>query len=76
MPKLPVISAKKLLKALKLFGFEQVSQRGSHIKLTRMYKGQRQVIIVPNHKVIKSGTLRNGILKPAKISVEDLISVL
>ncbi len=77
MPKLPQVSAKNLIKALKKIGFEKVSQRGSHIKLQRkITDGKTQIIIVPNHKVIKKGTLRNGILKPLNLSVKDLEKLL
>lgn len=70
MPKLPVLSARKLIRALKNMGFEQLRQSGSHIVLKH---ADGRVAIVPNHKEIKKGTLRNGILRPLRISTEDLI---
>ena len=77
MPKLPQVSARDLIKALKKIGFEKASQRGSHIKLQRkIADGKTQIIIVPNHKVIKKGTLRNGILKLLNLSVKDLEKLL
>jgi predicted RNA binding protein YcfA (HicA-like mRNA interferase family) len=51
-------------------GFEKVSQRGSHIKLQ---DGNGRTAIIPNHKHIKPGTLKKGILNPLGISVEKLI---
>jgi len=77
MPKLPQVSAKNLIKALRKIGFEKVSQKGSHIKLQKVTSsGKTQTVIVPNHKVIKKGTLRNGILKPLNLSVNDLKKLL
>ena len=76
IPKLPQISGKVLIKALQKIGFKINSQRGSHIKLQRIISGKMQTVIIPNHKVIKKGTLRNGILKPIGLSVKELIDLL
>jgi predicted RNA binding protein YcfA (HicA-like mRNA interferase family) len=76
MSKLPQVSGKDTVKALEKLGFEVVQQRGSHIKLARTISLQKQIVIVPQHKVIKKGTLRNGILKPINLSVEDFINLL
>ena len=73
MPKLPVISAKQLIKILTKIGFSIISQSGSHIKLRRIIHNKTQTVIVPNHKTLKPGTLRNGILKAIDLSVEELI---
>jgi len=76
MPKLPVVSGKEVVKALQKIGFVIQSQRGSHLKLIRQSRSKRQIVIIPMHKSIKSGTLRNGILKPIGLSVEDLVKLL
>ena len=73
MPKLPQVSGKETIKALGKIGFTVVSQKGSHIKLQRHKLGITLTIIVPNHKVIKKGTLQNGILKNIPISVEEFL---
>ena len=70
MPKLPVLSGTDVIKALKKFGFSTVSQRGSHVK---MRHADGRTAIVPNHKEIKPGTLKKGILNPISISVEELV---
>lgn len=72
MPKNPVVSGRETVKILQKLGFEIVSQRGSHIKLA---KGSKKVI-VPNHKQIKKGTLRNGILKPIGLEIEEFAKLL
>ena len=76
MPKLPVVSGKKAIKELAKIGFEVISQKGSHVKLRRIVQGGRQTITIPNHEVIKKGTLRNGILKPINLSVDEFKKLL
>ena len=73
MPKLPVISGNNLIKALKKIGFIIVSQKGSHIKMRHQ---DGRVVTIPNHKVIKRGTLKKGILNPLGITVVQLNSIL
>jgi len=55
------LSAKDVIKLLKMYGYEVVSQRGSHIKITTQLNGQHHLAI-PNHDPIKIGTL-NAILR-------------
>lgn len=58
MPKLKVLSGKDLIKIFILFGFEILSQKGSHIKLCRKFEGLNQVLVVPNHHELDVGTLK------------------
>ena len=76
MDKLPQISGKETIKVLREIGFEFVQQRGSHVKLARNLENHRQIIIIPLHKTIKKGTLRNGILKPINLSARDFLKLL
>lgn len=76
MSKLPQASGKETIKALQRIGFVAVQQRGSHVKLARIISGNRQIVIVPLHKTIKKGTLRNGILKPINLSIGDFVKLL
>lgn len=77
MPKLPSVSGREVVKALKKINFEFISQKGSHIKLQRIRENDyTETVIVPNHKVIRKGTLRNGILKPINLSVQDFVNLL
>ncbi|MCF7761990.1 MAG: type II toxin-antitoxin system HicA family toxin [Cephaloticoccus sp.] len=65
----------ELTKALRAFGYEQIRQDGSHIRLTTQQGGQHHVTI-PNHNPIKLGTL-HGILKAValhhKVTIEELV---
>ena len=76
MPKLPQVSGHDVIKALRKIGFEKVSQKGSHIKLQRVKGDLTQTIIVPDHKVLKKGTLQNGILKNIPLAVEEFLDLL
>lgn len=58
MPKLRRLAGRELLAILQGFGFQQVSQRGSHVKLARELTGARQVLTVPLHAELDPGTLR------------------
>ncbi|MDF0676676.1 MAG: type II toxin-antitoxin system HicA family toxin [Nitrospira sp.] len=58
MPKLRRLAGREVLSILQGFGFQQASQRGSHIKLVREVAGARQVLTVPLHPEIDPGTLR------------------
>jgi predicted RNA binding protein YcfA (HicA-like mRNA interferase family) len=50
----------------KNFGFQKISQKGSHIKL----KNSEKVTIVPNHKEIAYGTFKS-VLNLAGISERE-----
>jgi predicted RNA binding protein YcfA (HicA-like mRNA interferase family) len=71
MPKLPVLSANKVVKALKRAGFKIVRQSGSHIHL--WHNKRRILVTVPNHKELAKGTL-NAIIKQSKMSREKFLS--
>lgn len=68
-------SGKFVIKILeKYFGFVQISQKGSHIKLEKVSAGISVTTIVPNHKELQSGTLQ-GVLELAKIDRKDFLKV-
>lgn len=70
---LPLLSGKQIIKILvKEFGFSVAHQKGSHIALNKLVRGNKITTIVPDHRQIQRGTLRN-ILKLARISEENFI---
>ena len=71
MPKLPVLSANKVVNALKRAGFKIVRQSGSHIHL--WHNERRILVTVPNHKELAKGTL-NAIIKQSKMDREEFLS--
>ncbi len=50
------MSAAELIKLLQVYQYNIERQKGSHIRLTTLFKGQHH-ITVPNHTPIKTGTL-------------------
>jgi predicted RNA binding protein YcfA (HicA-like mRNA interferase family) len=54
-PRLPVVSGVETIEALRKAGFEQVSQRSSHVKL----RHDASTVIVPLHRELAPGTLRS-----------------
>ena len=72
-PKLPRITAKQLVSALKRLGFYEHTQRGNHLTLKHPEKSGRVVIPMHSGEIIKLGTLKH-ILQQADISIKELIN--
>lgn len=69
MPK--TISGKKVVSILcRKFGFYFVSQKGSHVKLSRRKGGKEVITIVPLHKELAYGTLK-GALELAQVNEKE-----
>lgn len=49
---------KQIIKILDQLGFQKISQRGSHIKFLRFHNSDKQILIIPNHKQIAIGTVK------------------
>jgi len=73
LAKLPVLSAREVLKVLRRFGFVVVRQTGSHIHL--WHEERRVLVTVPNHAELAKGTLI-GILKQAKLTRDEFLEEL
>ena len=71
MPKLPLISGTKALKAFARLGFVKMRQRGSHVVLRR----GADVCVVPMHREIDPGTLR-GAIRQANVSEAEFLEAL
>ena len=71
MPRLPVVSGKQTINALKHLGYEKKRQRGSHVVMRKGENG----CVVPLHKELKAGTLA-GIIRQAGLTVEEFLAAL
>ena len=71
MPKLPVLSPKKLIKILCKIGFYIHHQTGSHINLRHKIKSNLHVVIPYHGRDLAPKTLKS-IITQADISIEDL----
>lgn len=59
MPKLKILSGQEIIKIFLSFGFNMAAQKGSHIKLARVFTGDsRQTLTIPNHPELDKGTIK------------------
>ena len=71
--KLPVLSARELLKILYKIGYLTDHQKGSHIILRNKDYPHRRLTI-PNHKEIARGTLRS-IIKQSGLTTDEFLKI-
>lgn len=71
-PKLPRVSGEEAIRSLERLGFVQIRQRGSHVSLKKKTSQGDVGCVVPLHRELAIGTLRN-ILRQAGITPEELI---
>jgi len=67
--RLPVVSGEQLVRALEREGWQQLRQRGSHVRLK--HPDRANALTVPVHREVRRGTL-GGILTDAGLSPDDL----
>jgi predicted RNA binding protein YcfA (HicA-like mRNA interferase family) len=74
MPKFPVDAPRdRVIRALELLGFALVRE-GNHLAMARSNPdGRRTPLTLPNHRLIKSSTLRM-ILRQAEISRDSFLA--
>ena len=75
MPKLPVISGKELVRALKKAGFVEVRRKGSHVSLQKVTAEKTFKTVVPLHRELAKGTLLD-ILHQTGLNKNELIELL
>ena len=72
MPKLRRLSGPDAVAILARFGFQPLTQRGSHIKLRRVRPdGNKQTLTVPNHRELDTGTTRAIFRQASRFIPED-----
>ena len=57
MPKPRRLSGSDIIRIFGQFGFTVENQRGSHVKLVRFEHGDKQILLIPNHKELKTGAV-------------------
>ncbi len=75
MPRLPSLTARQVVRALKRAGFVEDRQRGSHLLLIQPKTNSRTVVPVHRGKTIKGALLR-AILREADLSAEEFLRLL
>ena len=73
--KLPIVSGKKMIKALYKVGFIVVRQKGSHVQMEKQTKYGVMKVTVPLHSSLKKGVIRI-ILQQAELSTEEFLELL
>ena len=71
MPKLPRVTGRKVVSALKRLGFYELRRKGSHVTLHNPKTGATCTVPVHYRETLAPKTLRS-ILKQANITLEDL----
>jgi predicted RNA binding protein YcfA (HicA-like mRNA interferase family) len=76
MTKLPILSSKKVIKALRSAGFKDAPKKGkgSHSAMVKHTRGSTRLVIIPKRKSLPRGTLRS-ILDQAGLSREDFLAL-
>ncbi len=69
MPELPRISGDEAINVFKRLGFYKARQKGSHVVMRKGDKG----CVVPRHKSLAVGTLRNAI-RQAGVTVDEFVA--
>ncbi len=73
MSRLPQVSGREVVTALKRVGWDEVRQRGSHVIMTKA--GCVASLSIPQHNPLKRGTLHD-LLKRAELTVDELLDLL
>lgn len=76
MKRLPSLTAKQVIKALKNLGFYEDRQKGSHLVLINPATKRRIVIPVHSGRAIKKPLLKSIIEKDIGISVKEFLQFL
>jgi predicted RNA binding protein YcfA (HicA-like mRNA interferase family) len=75
MSRLPSLTARKVIRALKRAGFVEDRQKGSHLVLIQPEMKARTVVPVHPGRTIKEPLLR-AILRDANLSIDEFIELL
>jgi predicted RNA binding protein YcfA (HicA-like mRNA interferase family) len=73
MPRLPVVSGREAVRAFTKVGWQISRQEGSHVILTE--PGNPVILVVPDHREIRRGTLRS-LIRQSGLTVKEFKSLL
>lgn len=75
MSKLPVISGRRAVAALERVGYIVMRKKGSHMRLRHPTDPARMPITIPDHRELKSGTLRT-VIRDAGLTTDQFRELL
>ena len=73
--KLPILPARKVIKALQSIGFQISRQSGSHIILIKYVDNKKLTVVVPRHQELAKGTLLS-IISQSGLTKEEFLRLL
>ncbi len=73
--KLPVVSGKEVIKAFSKAGFGIVGRKGSHVRMRKISDGKAVILIIPDHRELAIGTLKD-IIKQSGMTTERVLELL
>ena len=76
MAKLPALTAKQVIRALKSLGFQEDRQKGSHLVMFNFTTKRRSVIPIHPGRTIKKPLLQAIIEKDAGLTIEEFLQFL
>ena len=68
MAVLPSLSGQQVVRIFKIFGWNVVRRRSSHIIMTK--EGEMATLSVPDHKEVAKGTLRS-LIRSAGLTIDE-----
>jgi predicted RNA binding protein YcfA (HicA-like mRNA interferase family) len=74
MTKLPILSAREIIKGLNNQGFKVISQKGSNIKMKKKTSEETRIVIIPDYNEIPVGTLQS-IIRQSGFTLEEFIKL-
>ncbi|OGN33015.1 MAG: hypothetical protein A3I39_00800 [Candidatus Yanofskybacteria bacterium RIFCSPLOWO2_02_FULL_47_9b] len=74
MPKVPALTGRQVVKALKRIGFVEDRHRGSHVMMYHPIHGGRAVVPVHAGKTIKKSLLLSIVEKDAGMTLEEFLT--
>ncbi len=75
MPRLPRVTGRELLRALRRAGWDEIRVAGSHVRLAHPGRANKITVAVHAGAIVKPGTL-TSILEDAGMTVEELRALL
>jgi len=73
VPELKRVSGQQAIRALERLGFVQARQRGSHVVLRKDLPDEALGRVVPRHRELAIGTLRN-ILRQPQVTPQEFVA--
>ena len=75
MPKIPALTAKKIIRVLKANGFVEDRQKGSHLILIHTKTRTRTIVPIHPGKTLKKSLVR-AIINDAQLTIEEFLRLL